>query len=113
MNWEGKMLKKLGFTTAALFGLLLMGNAKPAKAEVHFGIYLGAPAYSYPVAPYAYTYPDPYVYGYSAPAYVYRAPAYVAPYVYGYRDRDRNRHEWRERQEHRRHEIREHRDRHR
>lgn len=113
MNWEGKMLKKIGFTTAALFGLLPMGNAKPAKADVRFGVYLGAPAYSYPVAPYSYTYPDPYAYGYSAPGYVYRAPAYVAPYSNGYRDRDRNRNEWRGRQENRRHETRENRDRRR
>jgi hypothetical protein len=105
------MLKKIGFTTAALFGLLLMGNAKPAKADVRFVVYLGAPAYSYPVAPYSYTYPDPYAYGYSAPGYVYRAPAYVAPYAY--RDRDRNRNEWRGRQENRRHETRENRDRRR
>ena len=48
MNWEGKMLKKIGFTTAALFGLLLMGNTKPAKADVRFGDYLGAPANTYP-----------------------------------------------------------------
>ena len=93
MHWEGKMLKKIGFTTAALFGLLLMGSARPAKAEVHFGIYLGAPAYTYPVDPYAYSYP----YGYSGPAYVYRQPAYVAPYAYGYTYRNRDRRDYRDR----------------
>jgi hypothetical protein len=108
MYREGKMFKKIGFTAAALFGLLLMGSAKPAKAEVHFGIYLGAPApaYSYPVDPYAYSYP----YSYAAPAYVYPAPTYVAPYYsYGYRDRDHDRREWR--QYERRREVHRHNDR--
>ena len=111
MNWEGKMLKKIGFTTAALFGLLLVGNAKPAKADVRFGVYLGAPAYTYPVDPYAYSNAYPYPYGYTAP--VYRAPSYVAPYSYGYRDRDHDRHEWRERQRNHRHDQQDHRDRRR
>ena len=97
------MLKKIGFTMAAMLGLLVMGSAKPAKADVRFGVYLGTPAYTYPVAPYAYSYP----YGYSAPAYVYPGPSYVAPY---YRYRDRDRHDWRDRQQYRQRDYRDNRE---
>src|SRR3954471_15863279 len=105
------MLKKIGFSVALLGGLAFAAP-RPAKAEVHFGVYVGAPAPVYRTVPGypAYGYDNSYVdsYAYSA-APVYAAPAYVAPYSYGYgygyRDRDRHeRHEWRERVEHERHE---------
>jgi hypothetical protein len=92
------MLKKIGLSVALLAGMVAFAP-RPAKAEVHFGVYVGAPAYTYPAYPaYGYnTYPDYYAYP-AAP--VYPAPTYVAPYTYGYgsryyrdRDRDHDRHE--------------------
>jgi hypothetical protein len=68
------MLKKLGITTIALAGLLGFAAPKKADAKVHFGVYVGAPAYTYP---YAYA---PY-YGYSYPYYGY--PAYGPAYGFG------------------------------
>jgi hypothetical protein len=105
------MLKKLGIPVMALAALLLLFAPHPAKAEVHFGVYLGAPVYSYPaypVDPYAYSYAYPYSDYYSYP-YAYATP-YVAPYYgYSYRSgnnwREHERHEFRE---HERHEMREH-----
>jgi hypothetical protein len=101
------MFKKIGLSVALMAGLFVFAP-RPAKAEVHFGVYVGAPAYTYPAYP-AYGY-DAYPY----PAPVYPAPTYVAPYSYGYgsryyRDRDHDRHERREHQEHERHERNEHR----
>src|SRR3954471_14826804 len=90
------MFKRIGLSMALLAGMLAFAAPRKANAEVHFGVYVGAPApvYSYPAYP-AYGY-DPY---YAAPVYSYPAPAYVAPYSYGYssRYRDHDRHEWRER----------------
>ena len=105
------MIKKIGLSMALLAGLFVFAP-RPAKAEVHFGVYVGAPAYTYPAYPaYGYdAYPD--YYAYPAPVYPYRAPAYVAPYSYGYGSRyyrDHDRHERRERVEHERHERNEHR----
>jgi len=84
------MFKKLGFPIVALAALLSFATPKPADARVHFGISIGGPVYTAPVAPYAYSYPyaypatpyvDPYAYSYSYP---YTYPEYVAPYgVYG------------------------------
>jgi hypothetical protein len=100
------MLKKIGLPVVLLAGMLALAP-RPAKAEVHFGVYVGTPAPVYPVYPaypaYGYdAYADPYVY----PAPVYRAPAYVAPYSYGYnyRSRDYDRRDWRDRDRHERHE---------
>ena len=74
---------------------------KPAKAEVHFGVYLGAPpVLAVPVVP---RYVDPYYNPYYGPYYAYppayryeyRVPApryYVAPRYRGY-----ERHEFRNR----------------
>lgn len=76
------MLKKMGFTAVALFGLLVMLNPAPADAQVRFGVAVGVPAsvYRY-AAPPVYAPYDPY---YVAPAYpYYPAPYYAAP-VYGY-----------------------------
>src|SRR5437764_9227807 len=101
------MLKKIGFSVALLGGLMAFAAPRPAKAEVHFGVYVGAPAPVYrTVPPYpAYGYDNSYVDPYAYPAApVYAAPTYVAPYSYGYGYRDRDRHEWRERAEHERHE---------
>lgn len=108
------MIKKIGLSVALLAGMFVLAP-RPAKAEVHFGVYVGAPAYTYPAYPaygYGYdAYPDDYAY--PAPVYRYPAPAYVAPYSYGYgsrfRDRDHERHEWLEHQRHDRHEREEHR----
>src|SRR3954467_7796938 len=103
------MIKKIGLSLALLAGLFVLAP-RPAKAEVHFGVYVGAPAYTYPAYPaYGYdAYPD--AYAYPAPVYRYPAPTYVAPYSYGYgsRYRDNDRHERRERVEHNRHERNEH-----
>src|SRR5947207_11573100 len=104
------MLKKIGLSGLLLAGLMAFAAPRPAQAEVHFGVYVGVPAYSSPsyggygYDPYASSYG--YDYGYPAPVYQYRAPAYVTPYSYApsYRnqwgnrdwdrhDRDRDRHE--------------------
>jgi hypothetical protein len=79
------MLKQLGITTMALAGLLGMAAPKKADARVHFGVYLGGPAYTYPVAPVAPVPAAPYAYApdygyYGDPAYAAPAPAYVEPY---------------------------------
>ena len=81
------MLKKMGLSVMLLAGLLAFAAPRKADAAVRFGVYLGAPAYSYPAYP-APAYPDYYdypapAYAYPAP-YAYQAPAYVAPYGYGY-----------------------------
>jgi|SRR5581483_870345 len=99
------MLKKLAVPGLVLGALMAVAAPRPAKAEVHFGVYVGTPAYSYPAPVYSY---DPYAdyYNYPAPVYTYPAPVYVQPYSYGhnYRWRDHDRHEFRE---HERHELRE------
>ncbi len=76
------MLKSLGITTLALAGLLGFAAPKKADAKVHFGVYLGGPAYVAP--PPAYVPPgiDPYAYGPGYP-YAYSAPAYADPYYVG------------------------------
>jgi hypothetical protein len=86
------MLKKIGLPLMALLGVLALAPHQ-AKAAVRFGVYMGAPAYTYPAYP-APTY-------YAAPPYVAVTPAYVYP------RRDVDRHE--DRVEHRREEFREHR----
>ena len=107
------MLKQIGLSVALLAGMFAFAP-RPAMAEVHFGVYVGAPAPVYPAYP-AYpangydAYPDYYAYP-AAP--VYPAPTYVAPYSYSYgsryyRDRDHDRHERHER--HERHDRDEHR----
>src|SRR4051812_4810938 len=104
------MIKKIGLSVALLASLCVLAP-RPAKAEVHFGVYVGAPAYTYPAYPaYGYdAYPD--YYAYPAPVYRYPAPAYVTPYYSSrsYRERDHERHEWLEHQRHERHEREEHR----
>jgi hypothetical protein len=64
-----KMLKKIGLPMMALFGLLALAPLNQAKAAVRFGVFVGAPAYTYPVYP-----PYPVV---PAPAYVYPYGAWV------------------------------------
>src|SRR5882672_722512 len=100
------MLKKLVIITLALAALAGVA-AKPANAEVRFGVYLGGPpVVAVPVVP---RYVDPYYSPYYNPYYAcppaygyrYRVPApryYVAPRYRGYerhdwRDRDRGRHD--------------------
>ncbi len=115
------MLKRIGLSMALAAGLIAFAAPRQAKAETHFGVYVGAgpriytappPAYGYD--PYAY---DPYAdsYNYPPPVYSYPAPAYAAPYDYGYGYgyygrgwRDHDRHEWREHERHEEHEYREH-----
>ena len=104
-GWRGrKMLKKLGTPLLALAAILAVAPA-PAKAEVRFRVYLGAPVYTAPPpAPYYYE-PYPYDSPYSSlpyysypPAYTYSRPIFTYP-----RDRDyhgrpgfEGRHEFRE-----------------
>lgn len=101
------MLKRAMLPVLALAALLLFAAPRPAKAEVHFGVYLGAPAYAYPAYPYdpyysgyapqyyyGTPYPD-YYYGTPYPTYVYPAPRRYYDYrYYGRRDRDDHDH-WR------------------
>ena len=68
-----KTLKKLGLPIIALAGMMMFIGAPKADAAVHFGVYLGGPAY-----PYAYSYP---YYPYAYPSYAY---PYAYPYGYGY-----------------------------
>ncbi len=112
-----KRFRKLGLSAAALMaGVVLLAAPHKADAKVHFGVTLGAPVYSAPVAPYGYDYPVPDPYAYPAPAYAYPAPAYVAPahyYSYGWNSYGWNGHdghEWREHERHEQHEWREHHD---
>jgi hypothetical protein len=89
----------------ALIVMLVLGGTQRASAETRFGVYLGAPAYNYALAP-----------PYASP---YYGQQYAAPYeAYGYgeprwrddnwrREREHREHEWRER-ERREHERREH-----
>jgi hypothetical protein len=95
MWWRRKdlreMLKKIGLSAVALFGILLIAPAQQAKAGVHFGIGVGAapavPYYGYAApAPDPYYAPqyDPYAYDYTTPyAAPYVAPTYAYPYSYG------------------------------
>jgi hypothetical protein len=64
------MLKKLGIPILAVAAILLI-TPPHANAAVRFGVYVGAPVYSYP----AYTYYTPYYYSYPAYSY-YSYPAY-------------------------------------
>jgi hypothetical protein len=45
------MLRRMWLPALALFGVVLVTTPSPAKAETHFGVYLGAPApvYVYPL----------------------------------------------------------------
>lgn len=92
------MLKKIGIPLLALAAMVTVVPAQKASAAVRFGITIGGPAYSYPVAPYAYC--SPYTNDY------YSYPSYQAP-IYGYSYRNRRGHEEHEYLEHRRSESRE------
>jgi hypothetical protein len=102
------MLKRAMLPVLALAALLLFAAPRPASAEVHFGVYLGAPAYAYPAYPYYPYYsgyaPQYYYYGTPYPSYVYPAPRWRSYNYYRYdrrRDRD-DRDRWRyERRGHR------------
>jgi hypothetical protein len=75
------MLKKIGLPLVALAGIMAFGAPRAAQARVHFGVAIGGPVYTAPVAPYPYGYgyaPTPYVDPYYAPTYVAPAP-YVVP----------------------------------
>jgi hypothetical protein len=74
-----KMLKKIGLPMMALFGLLALAPLNQAKAAVRFGVYVGAPAYTYPVYP---AYPVV-----PAPGYVYPYSAWVGRDFHGHFDR--------------------------
>ena len=82
------MLKKIGLPMMALFGLLAVAPLNQAKAAVRFGVYGGAPAYTYPVYP-----PYPVA---PAPAYVYPYAGWggpgVGPAFHGHFDRGRDFH---------------------
>jgi hypothetical protein len=100
-------IKRLGVSAMLLVGLSVLFMPSPASARVRIGVTLGAPVYTYPVAPdYPYTYAtpvprpyyaDPYdAYSYP-PAYTYVPRTYVAPYnLYSWRGSDHDRHERRE-----------------
>jgi hypothetical protein len=75
-----KMLKKIGLSMMALFGLLALAPLNQAKAAVRFGVYVGAPACTYPVYR---RYPVV-----PAPAYVYPSGgAWVGRDIHGRLDR--------------------------
>ncbi len=84
------MLKKLGLPVVALAAMLFAVPHK-ADARVHFGVYVGGPAYPAYPAPDPYYNPyydnpyDPYYsQGYYYDPYVYAPPVYSYPYDYGY-----------------------------
>jgi hypothetical protein len=84
------MLKKLGFTSVALLGMLILFAPAPASAQVRFGVSVGGPApvYGYAAPPVYPAYPVPYNSYYDAPYYpapVYVGPSYGYGYGYGYR----------------------------
>jgi hypothetical protein len=95
------MLKRIGIPIFALVALLILfSTPQAANAAVRFGVYVGAPVYTYPAYPYAYAYPRYYA---PYPVYTYPAPVYGYGYPYSnYFLRVHRRHEWRE------HEWREH-----
>ena len=79
------MLKKIGLPIIALAGVMAFGAPRAAQARVHFGVAIGGPVYTAPVAPYPYPYaygPAPYVDPYYAPTYVAPAP-YVPSFGIG------------------------------
>jgi hypothetical protein len=87
------MLKRIGVPLMALLGVLAVAPHQ-AQAGVTFGVYVGAPVYTYPVP----VYPPPIPY-YARPVYVRPAPAFVRAYRSWDRREDRwehARHEWRE-----------------
>ena len=102
------MYKNLGIGLMALAGMLMLAHPQKADAAVRLGVSVGPPVYSYPVDAYRNVAPCPESYnGYPVTTYGYAAPAYVAPsYGFGWRDRDR--HEFRERENRVRNERREH-----
>jgi hypothetical protein len=78
------MLKKIGFATLALAGLMVLASPK-SDAAVRFGIEVGVPAYSYPYA-YPHVYPNAYpypVYGSYAHGYPYVGPSIGLGFGYG------------------------------
>src|SRR5215475_12316464 len=90
MSWRQKMIKKLGFSAAAMLGVGLFGIPFGANAGVRINVT--------PVLP-AYPAPAPFVNSYPIPRQV--APVYVAPYVHerAWRERDayrriEHRNEW-------------------
>lgn len=110
-----KKFKKLSIPVVALLGMLVLLTPPQASARVRFGISIGGPVYTAPVAPYSYGYaypPDYYDYQGYYPAYpqtynyVVPAAPYGGYYSNGYYGRGREhweheRHEQRERMEHR------------
>jgi len=76
------MLKKIGLPMMMLLGLVALAPLQQAKAAVRFGVYVGAPAYTYPVYR-----PYPVV---TAPAYVYPYGAWVGRDFHGHWDRGRD-----------------------
>ncbi len=96
------MLKKIGLPAMILAAMAFV-TPTSASAQVHFGIYVGPPAYVYPADPYYGYYADPYAYGYpyyySHPypyTYAYPAPGYAAPYFSFGWGGHHDRHEWAE-----------------
>lgn len=88
---------KFAIPILVLAALFMFISPPQASARVHFGVYVGGPAYAYPPYPYGYAYGNPYGY-YSAPyAYSYY-PSYG--YYGGYYPRYRVHHEWRGHREH-------------
>ena len=99
------MGRKLKMATPIIAMLVLLAFVAPpqASAKIHFGVYLGAPAYPVPAYPYdygygyGYGYPGAYgAYGYSYPNYGYGAYGYGYPYYGGHEWREHEEHEWHE-----------------
>jgi len=77
------IFKKIGLPALALL-VVLMVFSTPANAGVRFGLYVGAPVYTYPYYTYhSYPYPVYHRYYYSTSPY-YAYPAYPT-YTYSYR----------------------------
>ena len=98
------IFKKIGLPALALLVALVLFST-PASAGVRFGLYVGAPVYTYPYYSYPsytyYSYPYPVYHRYyysSYPYYTYPAyPRYTYTYVYPrhWRVHRHVRHEWR------------------
>jgi hypothetical protein len=76
-------IKRFGMIGLLALLAMMVLAPPPASARVHFGVYVGSPAYYSYSTPYYYPYPYSYHYGYPYTSY-YVAPHrdYVRPHYY-------------------------------